>query len=206
MTLASAVLLLAGLGGCVIFEGEAGSTNVKSGTLMSAAAPAPAPVANLPPELEKLRAAMEKYKDPILAVHDGYFSTVGCVHFESGTMGVHFLNPALLGPTPNPMKPTALLYEPIGERLQLVAVEWLIPLSTGIKSKPSLFGHPFDGPMEGHEPLLPAALHHYDLHAWIFKENPMGLFHAVNPNVKCPPGPYTFLETIKMLLEQGAAH
>jgi hypothetical protein len=48
--------------------------------------------------------------------------------------------------------------------------------------------------MEGHEPLLPAQLHHYDLHAWIFKPNPLGLFHPVNPDVKCPEGPYTLLE------------
>jgi len=30
----------------------------------------------LPPELEKVRSALEKYKDPIVAVHDGYFSTL----------------------------------------------------------------------------------------------------------------------------------
>lgn len=148
----------------------------------------------LPPELEKLKVALEKYKDPVVAVRDGYFSTLGCVKYASGTMGVHFLNPALIGPEPDPMKPTLLLYEPVGDKLELVAVEWLIPLATGVKPKPELFGHPFDGPMEGHEPLLPAALHHYDLHAWIFKPNPMGVFHPVNPNVKCPEGPYTFLE------------
>ena len=148
----------------------------------------------LPPELEKLKAALEKYKDPVVAVRDGYFSTLGCVTFASGTMGVHFLNPGLVGPEPDPMKPTLLVYEPVGDKLSLVAVEWLIPLATGVKKKPQLFGQPFDGPMEGHEPLLPAALHHYDLHAWIFKPNPLGLFHPVNPDVKCPDGPYTFLE------------
>lgn len=148
----------------------------------------------VPAGITELRAAMEKYKDPILAVHDGYHSTVGCVTYESGTMGVHFLNKDLISAEPDPMKPVLLVYEPDGEKLQLVAVEWLIPLATGIKSKPSLFGHPFDGPMEGHEPLLPAGLHHYDLHAWIFKDNPNGMFSPVNPNVKCPEGPYTFLE------------
>lgn len=146
------------------------------------------------PDLDKLRAAVEKYKDPVVAVRDGYFSTLGCVEFEAGTMGVHFLNPALLGPEPDPLKPTLLVYEPVGDRLQLVGVEWLIPLATGVKKRPVLFGQPFDGPMEGHEPLLPAQLHHYDLHAWIFKENPLGMFSPVNPDVKCPPGPYTFLE------------
>ena len=148
----------------------------------------------VPPDLDKLRAAVEKYKDPVVAVRDGYFSTLGCVEFKAGTMGVHFLNPALLGPEPDPLKPTLLVYEPVGERLELVGVEWLIPLATGVKKRPVLFGQSFDGPMEGHEPLLPAQLHHYDLHAWIFKENPLGMFSPVNPDVKCPPGPYTFLE------------
>lgn len=147
-----------------------------------------------PAGIKELRAAMEKYKDPVVAVRDGYHSTLGCVTYESGTMGVHFLNKELISAEPDPMKPVLLVYEPEGDKLQLVAVEWLIPLATGIKSKPSLFGHPFDGPMEGHEPLLPASLHHYDLHAWIFKDNPNGLFSPVNPDVKCPEGPYTFLE------------
>ncbi|WP_370043602.1 hypothetical protein [Sinorhizobium fredii] len=66
----------------------------------------------LPPELEKLKASLEKYQDPVVAVRDGYFSTLGCVTFATGTMGVHFLNPALIGPEPDPMKPTLLVYEP----------------------------------------------------------------------------------------------
>ncbi|THK34656.1 hypothetical protein EHS39_28750 [Ensifer sp. MPMI2T] len=159
----------------------------------------------LPPELEKLKSALEKYKDPVAAVHDGYFSTLGCVTYATGTMGVHFLNPALIGPVPDPMRPTLLLYEPNGDKLELVAVEWLIPLATGVKPNPELFGHPFDGPMEGHEPLLPAALHHYDLHAWIFKPNPLGLFHPVNPDVKCPEGPYTLLEEPPKMLPHPAS-
>jgi alkanesulfonate monooxygenase SsuD/methylene tetrahydromethanopterin reductase-like flavin-dependent oxidoreductase (luciferase family) len=40
--------------------------------------------------------------------------------------------------------------------------------------------------MEEHEPLLPVDLHHYDLHLWLFKPNPSGLFQPVNPEVKCP--------------------
>jgi len=89
---------------------------------------------------------------------------------------------------PDPLKPAILLYEPVGDKLELVGVEWFIPLATGIKERPQIFGRPFDGPMEGHEPLLPRALHHYDLHVWIFKPNPRGLFAVTNPTVKCPTG------------------
>ena len=134
----------------------------------------------LPPELEEVRQALERYQDPIAAVRDGYFSTLGCVEYPSaagegyvaypvGGMGVHFLNPGLIGPEPDPLRPTILVYAPDGDGLRLVAAEWLIPLATGITQRPVLFGQPFDGPMEGHEPLMPAALHHYDLHVWLFE-------------------------------------
>lgn len=137
------------------------------------------------PELEKVRTALAKYQDPIVAVRDGYFSTLGCVEYREGGMGVHFLNPALFGPVPDPYRPQLLVYEPDGDKLKLVAAEWFIPLATGVKERPTLFGQPFDGPMEGHEPLIPKELHHYDLHVWLFKENPAGLFKATNPDVKC---------------------
>ena len=39
--------------------------------------------------------------------------------------------------------------------------------------------------MAGHQPLMPAELKHYDLHVWLFKDNPKGVFSAVNPAVSC---------------------
>jgi hypothetical protein len=140
----------------------------------------------LPPELEKVRAALDKYQDPIAAVHDGYFSTLGCVEYPSGGMGVHFLNPGLIGPAPDPLRPQILVYEPAGDKLRLVAAEWFIP--------PQLFGRPFDGPMEGHHPLMPTELHHYDLHVWLFKTNPAGVFNSTNPTVKCGTSGYSLME------------
>jgi hypothetical protein len=159
----------------------------------------------VPPELEKVRAALDKYHDPYVAIRDGYLSTVGCVHYPrpgghgripypAGGMGIHFVNPQLIGPVPDPMRPAILLYEPDGDKLRLVAAEWFIPLATGIKERPSVFGKPFDGPMEGHEPLLPQALHHYDLHVWLWKENPAGLFSPTNPRVTCGGYGYSLAE------------
>lgn len=48
--------------------------------------------------------------------------------------------------------------------------------------------------MEGHEPLLPQGLHHYDLHVWLWKQNPAGLFNPTNPSVKCSGYTYTIVE------------
>lgn len=145
----------------------------------------------VPPELEGLQKSLAAYKDPVKAVHDGYLSTLGCIVYPDGAMGVHFVNPQLMGPSPDPAKPSVLLYEPdAAGRLNLVGAEWLIPLATGVKGRPSLFGQDFDGPMEGHTPLLPKEFHHYDLHVWLFKANPSGLFHHSNPSVSCGNGPY----------------
>jgi hypothetical protein len=161
---------------------------------------------SLPPELAQLRANLEKYKDPYVAIRDGYFSTLGCVEYPkpggagrvpypAGAMGIHFLNPALVGPVPDPKRPALLLYEPDAQgKLTLAGAEWFVPLATGVKERPQLFGQPFDGPMEGHEPLLPQGLHHYDLHVWLWKENPAGLFSPTNPALKCSGYTYTIPE------------
>ncbi|MEZ4413301.1 MAG: hypothetical protein R2910_09985 [Gemmatimonadales bacterium] len=57
----------------------------------------------LSPELATARTALDKYQDPMVAVTDGYLSTVACMDFPqghhdgemqyvAGGMGVHFLN------------------------------------------------------------------------------------------------------------------
>jgi hypothetical protein len=169
---------------------------------------------NLSPELQRVREALDKYKDPVKAVHDGYWSTLGCitypkagggpgrVPYPAGGMGVHFVNFALVGQPLDPLKPQVLVYEPVEDRLQLVAAEWLVPLAPGQQEPPQLFGQRFEGPMEGHEPLMPAGLHHYDLHVWLWKDNPSGVFAPTNPRLRCPKGPYTLEEEAPRLVPQ----
>ena len=78
------------------------SPRASQGQANPAASPAP-----LSPELQAARAALAKYSDPIVAVKDGYFSTVACIDFPKGAtdgsivyppgaMGVHFLNLSLI--------------------------------------------------------------------------------------------------------------
>lgn len=154
-------------------------------------------------DIDAARKALEKYQDPYVAVRDLYLSTVGCVHYSGekiagamdypkGAMGIHFVNVTLQGP-PDPNKPNVLIYEPDGKKLRLVAAEWLVPLAAA-KERPSLFGQPFQGPMEGHEPLIPKEFVHYDLHAWLFKDNPLGMFSPTNPDVKCDGSDFSLLE------------
>lgn len=155
------------------------------------------------PQIEAMRQALSKYKDPYVAVRDLYLSTVGCVHYDGtteegrlnypkGAMGVHFVNLTIQGP-PDPLKPNVLVYEPKDGKLNLVAVEWFVPLAA-VKERPSLLGQSFLGPMEGHEPLIPQGFYHYDLHAWLFKDNPEGMFSATNPTVSCEGADFVLLE------------
>jgi hypothetical protein len=154
-------------------------------------------------EIDAIRKALSKYEDPYVAVRDLYLSTVGCVHYDGskmeghlnyakGAMGVHFVNLTIQGP-PDPLKPNVLIYEPVGKELKLVAAEWLVPLGLA-KERPILLGQPFQGPMEGHEPLIPQGFHHYDLHAWLFKDNPLGMFSPTNPNVSCDDADFSLME------------
>ena len=149
-------------------------------------------------DLQAAQTALARYSDPLLAVKDGYFSTVACIDFPKGAkdgpvdyppgaMGVHFLNPANIGPTLDPTKPQVLIYEPVGDKLVLVAAEWFMPVAVAGGTAPTIFGQTLAGPMDGHEPIMPAALRHYDLHVWFWKNNPKGLFTSTNSSVKCKP-------------------
>ena len=114
-------------------------------------------------------------------------------------MGIHFVNLRVQGP-PDPLKPNVLIYEPQADgKLKLVAVEWLVPLAAA-KERPSMMGQPFQGPMEGHEPLIPKGFLHYDLHAWL-KDNPNGMFSPTNPDVSCDHAAYSLLEMPTKLVE-----
>ena len=174
----------------------------------------PAPVGAEEPtaaEIDAMREALAKYKDPYVAVRDLYLSTVGCVHYDGmkmpghmeypkGGMGVHFVNLTVQGPL-DPKKPNVLIYEPVGDKLELVAAEWLVPVTVA-KERPVLFGQPFQGPMEGHEPLIPQEFVHYDLHAWLFKDNPNGMFSPTNPDVTCEGYDFRLLEHPTKIVEQ----
>jgi hypothetical protein len=141
------------------------------------------------PEIAALRAATQKYTDPKVAVADGYVATDECVVDPNGkgAMGFHYVNMKLFEAGPEANKPAALVYQPDGKGgRKLVAVEWFkVDADQNLATsddKPSLFGKPFDGPMEGHSPGMPK---HYDLHAWIYQDNPDGMFAQYNPKGTC---------------------
>ena len=159
---------------------------------------AAAPTA-MSPDLDAARTALAKYSDPFVAVRDGYFSTLACIDFPAGmtdgsveyppgAMGVHLLNPANIGPKLDPAKPQVLIYEPVGDKLVLAGAEWFVPVQAAGGVVPTIFGQTLAGPMDGHEPIMPTSLRHYDLHVWLWKDNPRGMFTSTNAALKCTPG------------------
>lgn len=152
------------------------------------AAPAQASTsADADADLAAVKSAHDKYQDVEKAVADGFVATDVCATSPEGTMGYHYVHPERLKAPVEMLEPPVLVYQPStsGDR-KLVAVEWVQPdadqdLSTD-EDKPSLFDHPFDGPMEGHEPGMPK---HYDLHAWLWQHNPSGTLKPWNPAGSC---------------------
>jgi hypothetical protein len=162
-----------------------------------------------------VREATSRYQDVKVALADGYkpdpsgmcvAATMEGRPAEEGAMGVHYIRPDLLGITapPNPrvngtsthtdfLQPAILIYEPQADgSSQLVAVENLVFIKSweaaGHTAPPTFQGHSFnkmqDDPAteldeaHGFEP-------HYDLHVWLYRENPKGMFAQFNPAVKC---------------------
>jgi hypothetical protein len=142
-------------------------------------------------ELQIVRRATERFRDVRVARRAGYEPAAECVAGPDGGMGIHYSNPQLIeDPRLQIRRPEILVYEPRGERRRLVAVEYYRTDADGRldtdDDRPYLFGRGFDGPMEGHEPGMPV---HYDLHAWVWKRNPDGVFAMFNPRVSCPEVP-----------------
>jgi len=147
-------------------------------------------------QLAQVKAALNKYTDVSVAKAAGYAPASPCemtpasagASWWAGAMGIHFVNNALMKPGPlNPSKPPILVYLPTaGGGFQLVAAEYFKPdADQNVKTdgdRPTLFGRAFDGPMLGHAPGMPI---HYDLHVWLWKHNPSGLFAPFNPEASC---------------------
>jgi hypothetical protein len=143
-------------------------------------------------DLRRARAATRRFRDVKVAHEAGYAATGECAQDPKyGGMGIHYANEELLADGKlDVTKPEVLVYQPMPSgRLRLGAVEYFQAdadqdLHTD-PDRPYLFDLPFDGPMLGHEPGMPI---HYDLHVWLYRHNPAGLFAAWNPRVHCPGG------------------
>ncbi|MGH9426709.1 MAG: hypothetical protein ACRD2L_10475 [Terriglobia bacterium] len=127
-------------------------------------------------ELARARSATARYHDIAQAEADGYIS----INFYEPGEGFHWLKPSLVDANFDPEQPEVLLYAPVpGEkRLQLVAVEYLVPLALSPGAAPAGFTGDADAWREDSEG---AGL--WELTVWIWEHNPYGMFTNKNPRV-----------------------
>jgi hypothetical protein len=166
------------------------------------------------PTLEMVLAATERFRDINVALAEGYIGEPDiCETAEAmgrpahyGAMGVHYFRPDLLGITgpPNPrvngtgthtdfLNPAILIYEPQADgSLELVALENLVFVeawrAAGNTQPPTFQGVQYDYMADDPAtPLDEAHMFeaHYDLHVWLYRDNPRGRYAQFNPNVTC---------------------
>ena len=130
--------------------------------------------------LDHVRTATAAFHSQDEARAAGYVDP-GLPCFDDGTkgMGFHLVRPDLIndGGALDADHPEALVYEEHQGGLKLVAVEYLVKMSDS-PDRPSFLG----------QKMIPNdALGLWTLHAWIWRDNPDGLFQSYNANVPlCP--------------------
>jgi len=170
-----------------------------------------------PAFMAELRAATERFRDVNVALAAGYIPdpSGACITApmegqpaELGAMGIHYFRPDLLGITATEprvdgngthtdfTRPGVILYEPQADgSLELVAIENLVfqdswhaagnsgaPVYQGFEYV-SMIDDPTTEADEAHG-FQP----HYELHLWLYRENPNGAFTPFNPAVTCEHG------------------
>lgn len=124
-------------------------------------------------ELAEARSATARYQDVQRALRDGYVD-IGVV---LPNMGRHFLNESLLDTKFDAGRPEVLVYmEDLGGRMKLVAVEYAVPLNLTI-TPPAGFAGDADTWFADERFQL------WTLHAWIWRDNPDGIFNPTNRRV-----------------------
>jgi hypothetical protein len=120
-------------------------------------------------QLEEVRSATERYQDVRLAEADGYTMGESCIP----GLGYHFVREVAEGQEQLEItEPNSVLYAPQPDgSLKLVGVGYVS------KRAAVLFDEAFSPP---------STLPYYTLHAWVWEENPDGVFEHINPNVTCP--------------------
>lgn len=158
---------------------------IVGGIILIAAVLATVAFASGQSDLAKLRAATAKFHRTQVVQEAGYDLVPDLDHcFDNpgvGGMGFHYINTELLDTTVDPLQPEAMVYAPgPNGKLQFGAVEFIVPAEAWDAehdSLPSAYGQDFH---------LNETLGVYVLHAWIWKNNPSGMFEDWNPKVSCP--------------------
>lgn len=132
---------------------------------------------------DAVRAANDRFQNPSVATSEGYAPLPCASGADGGSMGIHYVNPKLIGDAaPNIAHPAAVMYEPQADgSMALIGVEFITT-----KGPASLGGQLFN--FAG-SPNRYGLGPYYELHVWAWRDNPMGTFADMNPNVSCDATP-----------------
>ncbi|MET0526157.1 MAG: hypothetical protein ABWZ91_15230 [Nocardioides sp.] len=154
--------------------------------------------AEMAQELAQVRRATARFHEVDEAIAAGYELgwvngsgariVGGCVaHPTAGAMGYHYFNAALMADNDvDALQPEVLVYAPESDGgLKLVAAEWVVRSAQsnppGVPTAPSVLG------MDMHILVPPPGPAFYLLHAWVWANNPAGMFADFNPKISCHP-------------------
>jgi hypothetical protein len=184
-----ALLLLGALTACDGAESPVTATDAEMAVSASeeeaGAAFAPTANAAVNGELAALRRVTAPLHRIEVANERGWdLEVTGCMeHPTEGGMGYHIGNMTYyLNGEANPIEPEVLLYEPgPNGQMRLVGVEYIVPFFAWsgdpvVDDPPQLFGR---------DMKLNEAMGQFDLHVWVWKHNPNGMFADWNPRVSC---------------------
>ena len=128
-------------------------------------------------ELQQVRAATAKYHNDSNAFKDGYMD----INLKLPNMGYHFLQSSLVTPVFDLTRPAILVYnkKPNG-RFELLAVEYAVPID---QQHPNIAPEGFTGNADQWD-FNTLNTGWWTLHAWIWQNNPDGVFKPMNPDVE----------------------
>jgi hypothetical protein len=174
----------AGLPGLLLL---AGALSVPAGGTEAGAPPLKTTV-SAGPFVDRVRTVAARLGDVHAALAEGYTALPCASGMESGSMGIHYVNPAYLADDALDLsRPEAVMYEPQPDgSLQLVGAEYIT-----FKGPANLGGHLFNFVTAPNRYGLDP---YYELHVWAWRPNPRGPFADMNPDVSCiwaGPGGYT---------------
>ena len=137
--------------------------------------------------VQAVRDATRQFIDVNAATAAGYGPFLGCVSGpDHGAMGVHYVKgPLVVDGEIDASKPEALIYEPSGDRLRLVGVEFIVDAATWLAHHPAppvLEGQSFQFVGSPNRYALSAF---FELHVWAWRDNPNGAFVDWNTRVTC---------------------
>ena len=126
-------------------------------------------------EINQVKAATAKYVDINIATTEGFIDVSGFVP----NMGHHYLLPSRVDGLVELEKPELVLYAPDSNgNMEFVAVEYAVPVDINNPGNPP---EGFTGDED--EWHLNTNLNQWQLHVWIGKENPDGVFAEFNSAV-----------------------